>query len=689
MQLSLYDNNQNQSEDHGGTQGQALQVLSAEGEELPWVIVLQPEDTNTEEEVERSSDVSLGDILDHQSEDKILDLHALVEMLPPSRHGDPMAVIKEKMNKTVEKTWKRLEMEAENGVGMLALREQVGEEKPREGNTEEEDEDEEEELDNTGEGSCLSGSQQPGDKLKFEGESSGSQQNINPKEEMLEVLDNMRKSKKRKDANKASVTKGNSNLISGTSAESGTSGQKVTRKDRRTQRQTTRSDVRPIRSQKRDDGTERRAADTPDTFTPPFKAVEKKRTADMEGERGEVKANEEEGERGDAPRQKEETVGSRRRIKKLKHKELVVGETKGTPQEEETDSDQEEGEDSLLRPSKTPSASPGCNSYNSEDDVDVDVDVDTHDRSGSRSLSPTGSTAAVPPLGSGRPRMSTVSSCGGTATPIRMGPASSRGRLSSCSTIMSSRSRRSQEKEEEEAAALLKAKRAERRRQEVERKRREQEEEERKKGEREQTEGRMRGELEEERRRRAEELRMKRMAKEEERRKEEEEEQERARRQQVQKDRERRRQEERKRQMEGLQRMREEEEGRRKAELDRLRLEEERRREEECKKLQEMDESERIEYLRKKEEEEEERRNKEEERRRMEEEAAEEARLQEALLAREVGLLQQQLAFKQGLMMEAGGLEKTQGISRPWTYSYFTLLQLLGLNPAKNETLTP
>ncbi|XP_047193005.1 uncharacterized protein KIAA2012 homolog [Scophthalmus maximus] len=106
--------------------------------------------------------------------------------------------------------------------------------------------------------------------------------------------------------------------------------------------------------------------------------------------------------------------------------------------------------------------------------------------------------------------------------------------------------------------------------------------------------------------------------------------------------------------------------------------------------LQEMDEDERVEYLRRKEEEEEERRKKEEESRRREEEAAlwaaEEARLQAEQLAREVALLQQQLAFKQSLALEAGGLEKSQGISRPWIYSYFSLLQLLGLNPSEDET---
>lgn len=53
---------------------------------------------------------------------------------------------------------------------------------------------------------------------------------------------------------------------------------------------------------------------------------------------------------------------------------------------------------------------------------------------------------------------------------------------------------------------------------------------------------------------------------------------------------------------------------------------------------------------------------------------------------RQMALLEQQLAFRRGLTLETGGLEMSQSISRPWVYSYFTLLQLLGLNP---ETTAP
>ncbi len=76
------------------------------------------------------------------------------------------------------------------------------------------------------------------------------------------------------------------------------------------------------------------------------------------------------------------------------------------------------------------------------------------------------------------------------------------------------------------------------------------------------------------------------------------------------------------------------------AQLERQRLEEEARKDEELRKLSEMEEDERLEYLRRQKEEEEERRKAAEERRRKEEEAVmhaeEEARLQAELFARYV-----------------------------------------------------
>ncbi|XP_073668095.1 uncharacterized protein KIAA2012 homolog isoform X2 [Paramisgurnus dabryanus] len=231
------------------------------------------------------------------------------------------------------------------------------------------------------------------------------------------------------------------------------------------------------------------------------------------------------------------------------------------------------------------------------------------------------------------------------------------------------------------AAAL--AEKAERRRLEVERKRREKEEEKKREQEKEAIEERMRMELEEEQNRRAEETRLRKIREEEERRRRQEEEMERQRREQAEKNRERRQQEEKRRLLERLQRERQEEEKRQAAELERQRLEEEARREEERIKMSQMQEEERLEYLRRLHEEEEERRKDAEERRRKDDEAArqaeEEARLQAELFARQRAALEEQLKFQRGLFVEAEGLEQTQDISRPWVFSYFTLLKLLGL----------
>ncbi|XP_062420861.1 uncharacterized protein KIAA2012 homolog [Pungitius pungitius] len=214
--------------------------------------------------------------------------------------------------------------------------------------------------------------------------------------------------------------------------------------------------------------------------------------------------------------------------------------------------------------------------------------------------------------------------------------------------------------EEEEAAAQRLAHRTQRKRQEVVRKRREREEEQRKQQERKEAEEKVKSE-EEERRSRAEDFRLMKLAEEEEERWKCEEEEE-----QAQREGERRRQEEMRRQMERLQKMKEDEEQRSEAECQRP--EEERRQEEDKKKLQEMDEGERMEYLCRKEQEEEKRRNRQEERKRREE-----AGPQVELLSRQTALLQQPSAFKRGLVLEAGRLEKTQCISRPWIFSYFPL----------------
>ncbi|XP_051998755.1 uncharacterized protein LOC127655151 [Xyrauchen texanus] len=258
-------------------------------------------------------------------------------------------------------------------------------------------------------------------------------------------------------------------------------------------------------------------------------------------------------------------------------------------------------------------------------------------------------------------------------------PASNPTKSESCNDVKSSEE--PVNKIDRKAAAL--AEKAERRREEVERKRKEREEEKKRQQEKEAREERMRIELEEEQRRRAEEARLQKIKEEEERRRRQEEDTERQRREQAEKERERRRQEEKRRLLERLQRERQEEEKRQAAELERQRLEEEALKEEECRKLSEMEEVDRLEYLRRQKEEEEQRRKAAEERKRKEEDAAkhaeEEARLQAELFARQRAALEQHLKFHRGLFVEAGGLEQTQDISRPWVFSYFTLLKLLGL----------
>ncbi|XP_060909003.1 uncharacterized protein KIAA2012-like [Labrus mixtus] len=662
LRLSLYDNSQDETASDGETREQALQVLSPEGDKLPWVIMLQPENTHTGGS-EQNTHLPDEHVPLHQSIPQLSDVHRSADVFPPSSLTDPVAQTRKK-TKSAEAAvdmWKSGLKGARNSVRMPPLRERVVSTE-RGGDAEDEDEDE--------------GLQQPG------------QQNIEPIEATSEDA-------LRKNAEGAAVTT-RSDVKTGKSEELD-GGKKASRMrtEGRSEKEKTGRDAPSVVSRRREERTLRGAAETKaPSARPPH-------MTDVNGKRGEEQKNEEREGRGEEVRRRQESAGNRRR-RRLKHKDLVLGSPEDSLENQEAETDQELKEESHLASPTNPSAAQNHkNRTNSEGDAaETDHLYTDADKHGSvRSVSSLRSTAAASQSTLKSSRRSVASSCEGAGPASALGLTSSHGRLSSCSTVMvteeqlmlnpvkpePSKPRKSQREEEEEAAALRLAQRAEKRRQEVERKRREREEEARRQLEREQTEDRMKSELEEERRRRAEELRLKRMAEEEKRRKQEEEEQARERREQEQRERERRRQEEKMRQMERLQKMREEEEQRRRAELERLRQEEETRQEEENRKLQEMDESERVEYLSRKEQEEEERRKNEEERRRREEEAAlqaaEDAKLQAELLARQMALLQQQLAFKRGLMSEAGGLEKTQGISRPWVYSYFTLLQLLGLKP--------
>ncbi|XP_033965480.1 uncharacterized protein KIAA2012 homolog [Pseudochaenichthys georgianus] len=654
IQLSLYNDNH----DHD-TQEQALQVLSAEGEKLPLVIVLQAEKTHTGGELEPNTDVPDGDIQHHQAIHKLVEFHTLTEInaCSPSSQKDPgktaVSAVTETKTKTSEAVaWTKV---IKNHITLPPLKEQEGKEEPRAGNTEQ--------------GSIL-GSHQPG----LHGEAS--KQNINPNEATTELTgDKRRTNTKMKDAGEAAATTRKRGMKRGKSEAS--DGQKTSRA--RTEggweRQKTKSDAESIRRRTEEERTNREEADTQHhSALPPV------RMPDKGGGRGEEKTNEKKKERGEVARQKDESAVRRKRRGRLKDKELA--EINEEPMKKEEEINQNIKKASHLKSTERPSATQRHNNktHFEEEKEHVNINADKH----SQSESPLGSAAS--PLSPKSLKRSSASFCEGVEHASATGLAPSRGCLSSCSTVMieeelmlnpikqeSSRPRNGLE--EEEVAAVRLAKRAERRRQDVERKRREREEEELKQQKREETEERVKSELEKDRRKRAEELRLRKLAEEEERRKYEEEEQERVKGEQAQREREKRRQEERRRQMERLQRMREEEEQRSKDELECLRLEEERQQEEERKKLLEMEESERIEYLCRKEQEEESRRNEDEQRKRREEEAtlqaAVEARLQAEQLAREMALLQQQLAVQRRLLLEAGGLEKTQGISRPWIYSYF------------------
>ncbi|XP_075685860.1 uncharacterized protein KIAA2012 homolog [Rhinoderma darwinii] len=224
---------------------------------------------------------------------------------------------------------------------------------------------------------------------------------------------------------------------------------------------------------------------------------------------------------------------------------------------------------------------------------------------------------------------------------------------------------------------------AEKRRLEVERKRREREEQLRLEKEQQERLDKMKEELEQEQLRRAEEMRQRKQQDEEEKKRQE---QERARKMQLEQqalERARQQQDEHRRKMQEIQQRKQQEE------LERIELERQRQKEqehldaEERMRLLEMATEEREEYHRKKREREEQARREEEERRLKAEEEVralmEEAHRQAQLLAKQTAALEQQLQFNRGLLKESVGMDQTQGVSRPWVFSYFEFLELLGM----------
>ncbi|XP_067685707.1 uncharacterized protein KIAA2012-like [Haliotis asinina] len=225
---------------------------------------------------------------------------------------------------------------------------------------------------------------------------------------------------------------------------------------------------------------------------------------------------------------------------------------------------------------------------------------------------------------------------------------------------------------------------AAKKREEVERRRREKEEEVRRQREEAERQEQLRNEMEEERKRRDEERRLRKLREEEERKKEEQAALERERRKQMELERERRAKEEYQRKLEEMKKKQAEEEQRRiEAMLEKQREEEERRREEE-EMMSQMAEQERLQYERKKQEEEEQRRQREEEEKKRREEEAQRA-LEEAKrlaeeMARRQAELEARLKFNRDLQLESHGLSHTQDITKMFVFSYFELLQWLGLD---------
>ncbi|WAR10459.1 K2012-like protein [Mya arenaria] len=239
-----------------------------------------------------------------------------------------------------------------------------------------------------------------------------------------------------------------------------------------------------------------------------------------------------------------------------------------------------------------------------------------------------------------------------------------------------------------EARNAKRAAAADKRRQEVERKRREREEAIKRERDLAERQDKLKAEQEELRRQKEEERRLRAEAEEAERDEVMKEEVERQRREKAELEREKRRKEEYARKLEEMKRKHEDDEKKRQEELERKRLEELERRKEEEEMMARMAEEERLEYERKKREEEEERKRQEElEKKRREEEAAralEEARRLAEEMARKQAELEARL---RSLQLESEGLDHTQDITKAFVFSYYELLNWLGLDIPEFELL--
>ncbi|CAL1539826.1 unnamed protein product [Lymnaea stagnalis] len=235
-----------------------------------------------------------------------------------------------------------------------------------------------------------------------------------------------------------------------------------------------------------------------------------------------------------------------------------------------------------------------------------------------------------------------------------------------------------------EARAAKRAAAAAKKKEEVERRRREMEEKRKREKEEMERQIALQKELEEEKRRKEEERRLRKLQEWETEEREKQDQEEAERRRKLETEREKKLKEEYQRKMEEMRRKQLEEEMRRHELLLEKQKEEERQRIAEELMLSKMAEEERLEYERKKREIEEERKRRElEEKLKREEEARkafEEAQRLAAEMARKQAELEARLRFNRSLQEESVNLTQSHQVNRAFVFSYFELLQWLGLD---------
>ncbi|XP_076446001.1 uncharacterized protein LOC143283663 isoform X2 [Babylonia areolata] len=235
-----------------------------------------------------------------------------------------------------------------------------------------------------------------------------------------------------------------------------------------------------------------------------------------------------------------------------------------------------------------------------------------------------------------------------------------------------------------EARAAKRAAAAAKRKEEVEKRRREREEQLKREKEELERQEQLKKEMETERKRREEERRLRKQQEAEEAMKEERAVEEAQRKKRLAEERERRAKEEYQRKLEEMRRKQIEEEAKRMELLLEKQREEEARRAEEELMMSQMAEQERIEYEKKRRAEEAERKRREEEERLKREEEArkalEEAKRLAEEMARKQVELEARLRFNRALQVEASGMDLSHDINRAFVFSYFELLQWLGLD---------